>query len=478
MRRTNLLFITTDQQRQDSLPCYGLDFLKTPNLDRLAREGMVLDRCYVSSPICVPCRSTLMSGQYALSTGALNNFTWLEEDVPVWPAYMSQAGYSTAAIGKMHFTPWDHMGGFQDRIICEDKRHTYLPDNHYQYLEANGLSRPHPTDHPGYFESLGAPTYLYGREFYPDVFVGERAAEWLKGIGDKPFATWVSFPGPHDPYDPPLEYAEMYAEAPIPKPLWAETDRERHAYKSSHGSERMFQNSMFRIRPTEATPEQFRLWRSHYYADISVIDEGIGRIIAALEETGALENTLIIFTSDHGDALGDHGLVFKGHYLESMTKVPLLVRGPGITPGSRSDALISTVDLVAAFFDVCSVDPPDTLQGVSSLPVFRGQTEQIRGHLFSDLDGHSMVFDGRHKYIYYSGHGAELYDLEGDPEEFNNLSGQSDISETEKRLLGLLLEHHLECAHRRCQAARVPRFPERERLEAEYERELRNKGLL
>ena len=129
----NLLFITADQQRWDSLPCYGLDFMQTPNLDRLAREGMVFERCYVPAPLCVPTRAALLGGQWPTTTGVLGNAHWLDEGkIPVWPQVLSDAGYNTAAIGKMHFFPWDARNGFQERISAEDKRHTYLPDDYQQ----------------------------------------------------------------------------------------------------------------------------------------------------------------------------------------------------------------------------------------------------------------------------------------------------------------------------------------------------------
>ena len=153
----NLLFITADQQRWDSLPCYGLDFMQTPNLDRLAREGMVFERCYVPAPLCVPTRAALLGGQWPTTTGVLGNAHWLDEGkIAVWPQVLSDAGYNTAAIGKMHFFPWDARNGFQERISAEDKRHTYLPDDFSKFLRAHGHQRAHPTANPGYFDTLNA----------------------------------------------------------------------------------------------------------------------------------------------------------------------------------------------------------------------------------------------------------------------------------------------------------------------------------
>src|SRR5262245_52505376 len=142
---TNLLFITTDQQRWDSLPCYGLDFVHTPHLDRLAAEGIVFEQAYTPAPICVPMRAAMMSGQWPAATGVLGNNHWLRPDVPTWPERVAGAGYRTAAIGKMHFHPWDARYGFLERISAEDKRHTYLPDDFSKFLRAFGHERVHPT---------------------------------------------------------------------------------------------------------------------------------------------------------------------------------------------------------------------------------------------------------------------------------------------------------------------------------------------
>lgn len=145
MGETNLLFITTDQQRWDSLPCYGLDFMQTPHLDRLAREGLVFERAYTPAPLCVPARNSLLSGQWPSTTGVLSNNYSLDPSTPSWPTLLGEAGYLTAAIGKMHFIPFDNRQGFLERISAEDKRHTYLQDDFVKFLHNHGHERVHPT---------------------------------------------------------------------------------------------------------------------------------------------------------------------------------------------------------------------------------------------------------------------------------------------------------------------------------------------
>ncbi|MEE3041623.1 MAG: sulfatase-like hydrolase/transferase [Candidatus Latescibacterota bacterium] len=477
---TNLLFITTDQQRFDSLPCYGLDFMQTPNLDRLAAEGVVFERCYTPAPVCVPCRAAWMSGQWPSTTGVLSNGQWLDESTPTWPALMSAAGFRTAGIGKMHFMPWDISGGFDERVIAEDKRHVYLPDDHYQYLRAHGIERPHPTSNPHYFEWVGASIFPHDRKFHVDGYTGDRAAEWLQQHGDSPFAVWVSFAGPHDPYDPPEDMADMYYDADIPEPVGGPEELANKPKGQGDKGAGSLNNSMFRIDPSTASAEDMRRWRAHYYANISLIDEGIGKMLAALETRGTLDNTLIIFTSDHGDALGDHGLPFKGYFYESMAHVPMIVRGPHTPDGSRRAvaggrcaSLVSGLDVVATFFDVCGVEAPATIQGTSLGPLLDDPSLKTREVTFCEITGRAMVTDGRWKYCHYVSGEAELYDLDVDPSqmEIENLAGQTQVAYVESRLRAKLLEHWLQNQRTQQMATSVPNHPFRLALEKAYREE-------
>ncbi|TBL76587.1 sulfatase [Paenibacillus thalictri] len=471
--KRNLLFITTDQQRQDSLPCYGMSFMKTPNLDRLASEGMVFDRCYVPAPLCVPCRASIMSGYYPSAVGTMGNETWLDPDVPTWAGLISEGGYRTAGIGKMHFAPWDILNGFDERITCEDKRHSYIPDDHARFLERHGLEKPHPADYPRYYETNGAPLYPYAKSFHPDAYIADQAAEWLDRNGDAPFAVWVSFVGPHDPYDPPAELADMYKDAPIPEPIPV-PDRleDKAAIKLQRAAKLAMTNSMFRIDVSQTTPEQFRTWRAHYYANISLIDEGIGKILDALERKGILEQTTIVFTSDHGDALGDHGMVWKGFFYDSMVKVPLIVRGPGVPAGSRCETLVSTLDLIPYFYETCEVKAPSDLQGRSIGPLLEGSGAPRPAYVFSEVDQQYMVMDGRYKYSLYASGGKELYDLQEDPRELTNLAGDERYKDTIAALHEALIRHMMESNSIHSKFTRKTACAERDEIEANYRREL------
>jgi len=439
----NLLFITTDQQRHDTLPCYGLDFIQTPNLDRLATEGLVFDNAIVPAPICVACRAALLTGQYpsTIGTGSGAN----AHNLPVWSARLGTHGRKSAAIGKMHFNPFDHSGGFTERIIAEDKRHMYLPDDHVAFLRENGYERLHPTEKPRYYENIGASVTPRPKQFHIDAFVGDQAADWLEKNSTEPFAAWVSFPGPHDPYDPPEDMAEMYYDAPIPDPIRPPTPEElaKRPKQQGQGFDRR-NSAMYRYNLNDATPEHHRLWRAHYYANISLIDEGVGKMIAALESTNALDDTLIVFTSDHGDALGDHGLCLKSFFYDCMVHVPLLMRGPGVPAGQRHTSFVSLIDLVPLFYRTCEIDVPNTVAGKDLSPILADPTATYRDHVVSEMGGRAMVQTHDWKYAHYGNGDAELFDLNSDPQECINLAGESKYQAEEHHLRGLLLEHHFQ----------------------------------
>ena len=464
----NLLFITADQQRWDSLPCYGLDFLRTPHLDRLAREGLVFERCYVPAPLCVPTRAALLGGQWPTTTGVLGNSHWLDDTLPTWPHALTEAGYLTAAIGKMHFFPWDARNGFQERISAEDKRHTYLPDDHSKFLRAHGHERAHPTQNPGYFETLNASVTPLPKRFHVDSFIGDQAADWLGRNAKEPFAAWVSFAGPHDPYDPPAEMANMYDDAPIPAPVGSRAELIDKPRAQQNAGKENIKNSMYRMDPSRATPAQHRRWRAHYYANISLIDEGVGKMLAALESHGALDETLIIYSADHGDALGDHGLPYKGFYYESMAHVPLIMRGPGVAGGTRCASLVSSLDYVPLFYSACGLEPPATLQGTSLAPLLADPALPHRETVFSENMGSQMVRDARFKYAHYATGESELYDLETDPDEIHNLAQSREHADVIGHMRGLLAEHNLHNHAMKSAAVSRPQEPFRVKLEEAY----------
>lgn len=442
-RPKNILFITTDQQRQDSLPCYGLDFMETPSLDRLIENGVVFDNCYAVSPVCQPCRAAFMSGQFPHVNGVPANFRWLRPGTPTIAQRFREAGWQTAAIGKMHFHPWDNREGFEDRISAEDKRHYFRPDHHARFLESKGYTREHPATIPEYGTNLGAYVSRLPAELHIDSFIGNEAARWISTCGDDPFFCWVSFNSPHDPYDPPEELAELYKEAPIPEAIGSAAElSEKPAYQRAI-LKRYLENPLFLSDYSKLDSATIRRIREYYYATVTLIDRQIGRILEALEERGVLDETLIVFSSDHGDHLGDHGLPFKETFYESSLMVPLIVSGPGVASGGRSGAFVDWLDLHRTFLELGGLEPGDHVQGNDVSMHFAEPAASGRSEAYSELLGAKMVRTDRYKLVLCDDGDGELYDLQEEPLEVHNHFRDPAYRDIREELTGKIVTHTL-----------------------------------
>jgi len=420
--RRNVLFITTDQQRRDSLPCYGSDFVRAPALDGLARRGIVFDNCVSSAPVCQPARAAFMAGQYPSVLGVTDNFQWIGPGTPTIAKRFRDAGAQTAAIGKMHFHPWDESEGFEYRVIAEDKRHFFRPDHYTRFLESRGLKREHPATVQGYEADLGAIVSPLPEECHIDSFIGEEALKWIDSIEpEKPFFGWISFNSPHDPYDPPASLSSLYRSAPIPEAIGsAEELAVKPAYQRSVIP--FFRDNLLYLTDySQMTRSSIRRMREYYYATLTLVDRQIGRILSLLDARGLSESTLIVFSSDHGDTLGDHGLPFKSTFYEGALKVPLIVAGPGIPGGRRSASFTDWIDLHRTFLSYAGLIPGDHVQGCDLAPVLADPGLVLREEAFSELPGCAMVTDGFHKLVVCDDGDGELYDLaEPEPEVANH----------------------------------------------------------
>ncbi len=443
LRATNILFITSDQQRRDSLPCYGLDFMHTPSLDRLAREGVVFDNCVSASPVCQPCRAAFMSGQYPHVNGVPDNFRWLRPGTPTIADTFRSAGWETAAIGKMHFDPWDDPQGFEYRISAEDKRHFFRFDDHARFLAGNGYERRHPAYVEGYGEWLGAIRSPLPKELHIDSFIGQQAVRYLDSAGAKPFFCWVSFNSPHDPYDPPADLADLYRDAPIPEAV-GNAGELRHKPAYQHQLIPFYRtNPLYLSDYSCMDEEKIRRMREYYLASVTLVDEQIGRILDVLDRRGMREETLVVFSSDHGDHLGDHGLPFKGTFYESSLKVPLIISAPGVPQGERARSFVDWIDLHRTFLAVAGIQASDHLQGwdICDLlvePGLNGRTEA-----YSELLGRAMVCNDRYKLVVCDDGDGELYDMQEEPLEVVNHFADDQFKELRYELTDKLARHTL-----------------------------------
>jgi arylsulfatase A-like enzyme len=378
-RRPNVLILLTDDQRADTIAALGNPVIKTPNLDRLARSGFVFNNAYClgsnSPAVCLPSRNMLLSGRYY--------FRWegrqfASADQPNLPDSMKQAGYETWHEGKL---------GNTAREIQQRFDHSY-------YLE----------------DDQARTSGEHGQRCVDDAiaFLNSRAA-------DKPFCMYLAFEGPHDPRVAAPHYLEQYDRAKIPLPT---NFLPIHPFDNGEMTVRDE-----RLEKWPRTPDAIRQHLHEYYACITSIDGHIGRLLQTLRDLGQFENTLIIFSSDNGLAIGSHGLMGKQNLYEEGMKVPLLFCGPGI-PAGRSDALVYLLDIFPTVCELVGTDVPTVVDGKSLVPVITGLTAHARDTLFlAYRDVQRAVRDERWKLIVYpKTNKRQLFDLHNDPYEMHDLS--------------------------------------------------------
>ena len=439
----NLIFIMPDQLRHDFLGCYGASFIDTPHIDRLAAEGTRYDRAYSLHPVCVPARAALLTGLNALRTGVLNNGNFLRPDhaecgVQIWPQMLSDHGYCTSAVGKMHFYPWDIAMGFERRVVCEDKVWINIQDDYYHYLAERGHRKYMGKEHEGYDENYGACVSLLPWDCYWDYFVGEEAARFVREYDDdRPFAMMVGFPGPHDPFDPTAEWLAKVDEAAIPSPAVGEALPGRTS--GLPGRKRRPGQPIWTPEPSGPFSDAIkRKVRAHYAAQVMQIDHEVGQILAALAARDMLDNTVVIFSSDHGEMAGDHDMRGKGNFYEGSCHVPMIARLPGAAQaGAVRDDLVTLTDVTATLLALAGHQVPDYMDA-RPLPGLGLEGESEHAHLVGFLQGAWMAFDGRYKLSKYSSGFQALFDLANDPQEQNNLIDAADHSTNRRRLDELL----------------------------------------
>jgi arylsulfatase len=459
----NVILIMTDQQRYDTIGAAGFPYLETPHLDRLVREGVTFEQCYCAAPSCVPSRASFFNVQYPHTLRVYHNACPWDRS---WVTRFQEAGYHTVNVGKMHTVPLDVPCGFDQRFVVENKDrplrlnrpHGNFYDEWDRYLNNSGVRKPsrhtYRAEHPDYQTALGAYEWPLEENYHSDVFVGTMA-EWFIGQreSESPLFLQIGFPGPHPPYDPPARLLERYRDVQIPVPVVEDKELANQPPPQAAYRREMVGGNHDAVRWQERpTPEQLLRLRRHYAANVTLIDEQIGRILDALERKGYLENAILLFTSDHGDCLGDHGHIQKWTMYDAVTRVPTVLWAPGRLPaGRRVTELIQQMDLAPALFELAGLEPP-VGSAVSALPVARGEragreavfAEHPADNILQEVAFVTMVRTRDWKLVHYLDQPwGELYDLRNDPGEVRNLWRDPGSDEVRSELLAALRDWHI-----------------------------------
>ena len=455
MSQPNIVFIITDQQRYDTVGALGFPHVETPNLDRLTHEGVHFTNCFVTAPSCAPSRASLFTGYYPHTTGILKNAdTWTQS----WVNNLADAGYHCANIGKMHTWPFETPCGFHERHVVENKDR-FLEGGEYmdewdKFLQREGHQKQKRIEYrkrPDYKDRLGAFTWDLPPETHSDYYVGDRAVEWIQdNDGEKPFFLEVGFPGPHPPYDPLPGHLERYQDKVIPLQEIREKDlmNQPESYKGMriHNTEVDHDSVVFKL---DLNEKERRDQRIHYLANVTMIDDKVGEIMDALENKGQLDNTVIIFTSDHGDCLTDHGHSQKWTMYDQVTRVPMIARFPKRFPaGGRIDSLVQLMDVGPTILELAGAKTPDNLEAESILSALEGKTfsgreyvfaEQVRDLNYTEGELQTMVRSREWKLVHFLDEPlGQLFNLQDDPDEFDNLWESPAHRAIRDNLLGVI----------------------------------------
>lgn len=450
MKRPNILFIMTDQMRHDAMSCSGT-WCQTPHLDSLATEGIRFSHCITTTPVCVPARISLATGLYPHTTHVWDNLHHtLSPDAVTWMQAIRDVGYATSLFGKTHLHP--HQGDLRDR---EHLIHAYGmevvdeiggPRASAQILshmtarwQEKGLWEAYQKDYEDRFSNIPwvvRPSTLPLEE-YADTYVGERAREYLHAYkDDRPWFCWVSFGGPHEPWDTPEPYASRFLPDDMPAPTAAPSwERDR----PQGDLDRMLASSQ------KLSPEASSKLRADYAGSVALIDEQIGKIIQTVKDRGEWENTIVAFSSDHGELNGDHGLIYKSCFLDGCLRVPLLLRVPtshgGCEHGSVNNSPAEWIDIGPTLAECAGATLTAAQYGVSLLAASKNSHHRHRRDALAEHRGEVCLFDEEWKgAINQAGELYLLFDRRKDPDEQNNLAGLLEHRNTAERIRLRILE--------------------------------------
>ena len=426
-RPSNIIFVMADQLAAPALPLHGHPLVKAPRIEALAAQGVVFDAAYCNSPLCAPSRFSMLSGRLPSEIGAYDNAAEFPATVPTFAHMLRLGGYRTVLSGKMHFVGPDQLHGFEERLTTDiypadfgwaadwerpearlDYYHTML-----SVVEAEACQRSQQLD----FDEEVA--YQAERKIF----------DLARDSDDRPFFLLVSFTHPHDPYTIGQEYWDLYAEDEIDLPsvpALAPEEMDPHSRRL---------HAALGLDDYDLTEERIRKARRAYYGAISYVDAKLGRLLDTLEASGLAEDSLVVFTADHGDMLGERGLWYKMSFYEWAARVPLIVTAPKRFGARRVAQPVSLLDLFPTLKDLgglAELELPEDLPGRSLLPLLEGGSEGpgvVHGEYLGEaaVGPLVMIRRGDHKYVVGVDSPPQLFDVARDPRELENLAGHSDL---------------------------------------------------
>lgn len=458
--KPNILLIVSDQMTAALTGAYGHPVVKTPNLNRLVAEGIRFDAAYSPCPVCAPARGALMSGQYVSNCGTIDNAAPWPDDMVTIPHYLTLAGYDTVLSGKMHVVGADHLKGFDRKLTNEvypkdlvwtparqdplkmkpgepiewrstggqaatyvgssiqvdqwNQTLSYDEESHFRALEYLHAK--------GFMKGRGKPLPQKMKDQLTGTCIRKRGEYDPEAIGEQPFFLCISYHHPHEPFWPPKKYWDMYEDAEI-QPL-ERTENLEETYSTMD----LWLNDYHGCAKHDLLdPESVKRVRRAYYGLVTYVDDKVGELMASLEENGLADDTVIIFTADHGDMLCERGMVQKRCFYEWSAQIPMIVRFPDKRHGgTKVKTPVNLVDLLPTVCELADVNDLAPHDGSSMLPFMEKEdperttfaeihSEGIHGNCF-------MARKGKHKYIYIHNHDDQLFDLEADPHEWNNLA--------------------------------------------------------
>lgn len=433
VQRPNILFIMADQMAAPLLPLYDPEsVIKMPHLSRLAAEGVVFESAYCPSPLCAPSRFSLVSGQLPSRIGAFDNAADFAADIPTYAHYLRNVGYRTALSGKMHFCGPDQLHGYEERLTSDIYPADYGWAVNWDELEVR------PSWYHNMSSVLQAGPSVRTNQIDHDEETVFKARQYLydhvRNTPERPFCLTVSMTHPHDPYTIAAEYYDLYQDADIPMPRHpiAQADQDPH-------SQRLLKVIDLWDKPM--TEEATRRARRAYFGSCSYVDAKIGELLKTLKDCALSDNTIIVFSGDHGDMLGERGLWYKMHWFEMSARVPMVVHAPQLYAPGRVRQSVSTMDLLPTFVEWAGsqVDARLPLDGRSLAPHLSGQGghDEVIGEYMAEGSKTPlmMIRRGPWKFVYSQDDVCMLYHLVNDPAEMHNLAGEAEHQATLKDFL-------------------------------------------